>query len=291
MFQKKVKVRKAGFWITVLSVWMAVLSVQASRVDTVWVKSPSMNRDVQVVYIVPQQACAGQPEACPVIYLLHGYGNNAKSWLKYKPELLRIADEKGIMFVCPDGKDSWYWNSPLNPDYRFEEFVSKELVQYTDSHYATVASRNGRAITGNSMGGHGALWNAMRHKDVFGAAGSTSGGVDIRPFPGNWGISRQLGAYADNRQRWEEHTVISQTGRIKDGDLALIVDCGSGDFFLKVNLELHRLLQDCGVGHDFIVRPGEHNWTYWINSIDYQILFFEKYFKRRMSGVNAKQTK
>lgn len=185
MFQKKVKVRKAVFWMTVLSVWMAVLSVQASRVDTVWVKSPSMNRDVQVVYIVPRQACAGQPEACPVIYLLHGYGDNAKSWLKYKPELLRIADEKGIMFVCPDGKDSWYWNSPLNPDYRFEEFVSKELVQYTDSHYATVASRNGRAITGNSMGGHGALWNAMRHKDVFGAAGSTSGGVDIRPFPGN----------------------------------------------------------------------------------------------------------
>ena len=37
-----------------------------------------------------------------------------------------------------------------------------------------------------SMGGHGALWNAIRHSDIFGAAGSMSGGVDIRPFPDNW---------------------------------------------------------------------------------------------------------
>ena len=61
-------------------------------------------------------------------------------------------------------------------------------MKYIDGHYKTITDRKGRAITGLSMGGHGGLWTAIRHKDTFGACGSTSGGVDIRPFPkiGTW---------------------------------------------------------------------------------------------------------
>ena len=67
----------------------------------------------------------------------------------------------------PDGKNTWYWDSPLNADVRYETFISNELVKYVDSHYKTVADRKGRAITGLSMGGHGAMWNGLRHSDVF----------------------------------------------------------------------------------------------------------------------------
>ena len=63
-----------------------------------------MNREVKVVYILPDKAVAGNPQACPVIYLLHGYGGNARTWMGVKPELPRIADEKGVIFACPDGK-------------------------------------------------------------------------------------------------------------------------------------------------------------------------------------------
>ncbi|WP_346713446.1 alpha/beta hydrolase family protein [Mediterranea massiliensis] len=254
------------------------MGMRAAQVDTVMVESRAMNKGVKVVYVVPDKVLGGQAQACPVIYLLHGYGGEAKSWITIKPELPRIADEKGIIFVCPDGKNSWYWDSPLNPAYRYETFVSSELIEYTDRHYQTVASRQGRAITGLSMGGHGALWNAFRHKDVFGAAGSTSGGVDIRPFPQNWEMSRQLGEFAANKKRWDEHTVINQIDKIQNGDLAIIFDCGESDFFLEVNKDLHKRLLGRGIDHDFITRPGVHNLSYWNNSIDYQILFFEKFF-------------
>lgn len=254
------------------------MGMRAAQVDTVMVESCAMNKGVKVVYVVPDKALGGQAQACPVIYLLHGYGGEAKSWITIKPELPRIADEKGIIFVCPDGKNSWYWDSPLNPAYRYETFVSSELIEYTDRHYRTVASRQGRAITGLSMGGHGALWNAFRHKDVFGAAGSTSGGVDIRPFPQNWEMSRQLGEFAANKKRWDEHTVINQIDKIQNGDLAIIFDCGESDFFLEVNKDLHKRLLGRGIDHDFITRPGVHNSAYWNNAIDYQILFFEKFF-------------
>lgn len=258
--------------------YLATIALQAARVDTVLVKSPSMHKDVKVVYVVPDKAMV--KVACPVVYLLHGYGGNARSWVQLKPELLQIADEKGIIFVCPDGKNSWYWDSPQDPAYRYETFISSELVNYTDANYATIPERKARAISGLSMGGHGALWNAIRHKDVFGAAGSMSGGVDIRPFPKNWEMSRQLGEMAGNEAVWEAHTVVNQLDKIANGDLALIIDCGEADFFIDVNKDLHRRLLERKIDHDFITRPGGHSGTYWNNSIDYHILFFDKFFKK-----------
>ena len=265
--------------MTGVLLFFVVLVSLAARVDTVMVRSRSMDKDVKVIYVLPDKALDGHSQACPAVYLLHGYGGDAGTWLGVKPELPRIADEKGFVFVCPDGENSWYWDSPLNPSYRYETFVSFELVEYTDSHYKTVAAPRGRAITGLSMGGHGALWNAFRHKDVFGAAGSTSGGVDIRPFPLNWEMDKQLGEFAANKARWDEHTVINQIDKIADGDLAIIIDCGESDFFLEVNKDLHKRLLGRGIDHDFITRPGSHNGTYWNNSIDYQLLFFEKFFR------------
>lgn len=269
--------KRFGMLLGVL-LYLATIALQAARVDTVLVKSPSMHKDVKVVYVVPDKAMA--KVACPVVYLLHGYGGNARSWVQLKPELLQMADEKGIIFVCPDGKNSWYWDSPQDPAYRYETFISSELVNYTDANYATIRERKARAISGLSMGGHGALWNAIRHKDVFGAAGSMSGGVDIRPFPKNWEMSRQLGEMAGNEAVWEAHTVVNQLDKIANGDLALIIDCGEADFFIDVNKDLHRRLLERKIDHDFITRPGGHTGAYWNNSIDYHILFFDKFFKK-----------
>lgn len=128
------------------------------------------------------------------------------------------------------------------------------------------------------MGGHGAMWLSFRHKDVFGAAGSTSGGVDIRPFPNNWEMSKQLGNESDNQEVWNNHTAIMQIDRIKNGELAIIFDCGYSDFFFEVNNDFHKKLLKYKIDHDFLVRPGSHNGEYWKNSIDYQILFFKKFF-------------
>lgn len=273
--------RRRNVLLSSLLLLLVTISAKAASVDTVLVKSASMNKEVKVVYIVPDKAQGENAQACPVIYLLHGHGNNHRCWIGIKPELPQIADEKGIIFACPDGKKSWYWDSPKNPDYRYETFISQELPAYTDSHYATIADRKGRAITGLSMGGHGAMWNALRHKEVFGAVGSTSGGVDIRPFPKNWNMYKQLGEYESNKEVWDAHTVVNQLDKIENGDLAIIVDCGEGDFFLDVNKDLHRRLLERGIDHDFITRPGAHNQRYWNNSIDYQILFFEKFFRKQ----------
>ena len=252
--------------------------MQAAKVDTLEVRSNAMSKDVKVVTIRPDKAVRG--EKCPVIYLLHGYNGNAFTWISLKPELFQIADREGIIFVCPEGKNSWYWDSPLDKDYRYETFVSNELVSYIDKNFATKADRNSRAIAGLSMGGHGAMWLATRHKDTFGGAGSMSGGLDIRPFPDGWEMKKQLGEKAVNENVWDLHTVINQLDKIKNGDLAIIIDCGSEDFFLGVNQAVHDKLLKNKIGHDFIVRPGGHTGVYWNNSLDYHILFFSKFFNK-----------
>ena len=82
----------------------SVLPFYAAQVDTLMVKSPSMNKEVQVVVVVPDIALGKKGVDCPVIYLLHGFGGNAKTWIGIRPELPQIADEKGMKLAVIGGK-------------------------------------------------------------------------------------------------------------------------------------------------------------------------------------------
>lgn len=260
-----------------ITLLLCIVSLCAQQVDTVTIHS-KMGHDLKNVVILPKSYAEGNTRY-PVVYLLHGCGGNYASWITIKPELPQLASQYNLIIVCPDGLiNSWYWNSPLNKDMQFEDYISDEVIRYTDSHYRTIADRSARAISGLSMGGHGAMWNAIRHRNVFGAAGSISGGLDIRPFPTNWKMQNQLGEFAANKKLWDEHTVINLIPSLKDGDLAIIIDCGVDDFFLEVNRRAHQSLLDHNIKHDYIERPGAHNNAYWNNSIDYQLLFFHKFF-------------
>ncbi len=256
---------------------LCFISARGADVDTVSVWSEAMGKNVKSVIVTPDRYT--QRDSFPVVYLLHGYSGNYADWVNKAPEIKDFADRYSLIIVCPDGGyGSWYWDSPVDSAFRYETFVSDELVTWVDNQYKTIASRNGRAITGLSMGGHGALYLAMKHVDVYGAAGSTAGGVDIRPFPLNWDMAQRLGSYADYPERWESHTVINLVHRLTPNALSLIIDCGTGDFFYGVNEQLHRKLLDRNIPHKYITGPGVHNWDYWKQSISYQLLFFNNFF-------------
>lgn len=255
------------------------VGVRAANVDTVSVWSAAMDKAIESVVITP--ATYSQRDAFPVVYLLHGYSGDYTDWVSKAPSIKDFADRHGLIIVCPDGGyGSWYWDSPVDSSFRYETFVSDELVTWVDSQYKTIANRGGRAITGLSMGGHGALYLAMRHTDVYGAAGSTAGGVDIRPFPLNWEMAERLGSYADHPGRWDSHTVINLVHRLTPNALSLIIDCGISDFFYGVNEQLHRKLLDRNIPHTYITGPGAHNWEYWQHSVAYQLLYFSEFFSK-----------
>lgn len=264
------------FFLSLLLTILLCSPCTAAHVDTVWITPSAMPGKVRTCIVIPQ---GKRQTKCPVIYLLHGYANDGTIWLR-QMNLRGLADRYGVIFACPDGQNSWYWDSPVNPASRYETFVSKDLPRYVDSHYNTIASRRGRAITGFSMGGHGALWNAIRHPDVFGAAGSSSGGVDVRPWPGAWAIAQSLGPMEEAPERWDAHCVVNLVDSLEDGELKLFIDCGYEDFFFGVNNDLHERLMKRKIAHTFLVAAGKHDWNYWKNSFEQQFLFFYLYFTR-----------
>ena len=255
----------------------------AGNVDTIEIKSGYLKKATKFVVIQPsnQNQQNNTQVRYPVVYLLNGYGGDYGQWPITTPQLTKTADDLKIIFVCPDGGiGSWYFDSPIDSSIRYESYITKELVPYVDAHFSTKANSKSRAITGLSMGGHGALYLAIRHSDIFGAAGSTSGGVDFRAFPNRWDIKKALGEYESNKERWYEYTVMRQVELLKNSQLALIIDCGIDDFFMPVNRALHEKLLQLKIDHDYIERPGEHNHIYWGSSIDYQILFFHHFFQK-----------
>lgn len=266
----------------VMAALLLVLSqpVRAAKIDTVNTVSASMNKTIKAVVITPDSYADGRE--LPVVYLLHGYGGNYSDWVKKVAGIGKAADTYQMIIVCPDGNiGSWYFDSPADPSFRYETYVADELVNWVDSHYKTIKNRSGRAITGLSMGGHGALYLAFRHQAVFGAAGSMSGGVDIRPFPNNWAIAQRLGTYSQFPERWEQNTVINLLHLLTPGALSLLIDCGTDDFFFRVNNNLHEKMLERNIAHDYIARPGAHNWGYWNNAVTYQLLFMRQYFDRQ----------
>lgn len=256
-------------------------TAKAGIVDTVEIYSPTMHKAGRCIIIRPDAYSLTAP-AYPVLYLLHGYSGNYAGWLHDAPQLKAQADHYNIIIVCPDGGyDSWYLDSPVDSTVRYETYITREVVGYVDYYYNTVKDKSGRAIAGLSMGGHGALYLSIRHQDLFGAAGSMCGGLDLRPFKKNdWDLQGVLGAPDLFWNNWEKNSVVSLVPRLLKSDLKLILDCGTGDFFLEPNRLMHKLLSAADYPHEYYERPGEHNADYWGNAVDYQLVFFDKFFRR-----------
>ena len=114
--------------------FFALLSLNAQRIDTVKVHSQAMDRDILNIVVTPAQY--NDAYAMPVVYLLHGHGGNHKDWVMHtQPKLPQLANQYGIILVCPNGDQSWYFDSYTDPKCQFETYVSKELVEYVDKNY------------------------------------------------------------------------------------------------------------------------------------------------------------
>lgn len=264
----------------------AVTSVSTPVHKTVnHIKVPATNiaSPMDVNVILPESYSTSPDKKYPVVYILHGYDGDYNTWITLtEPKLDSLASHYDMIFVLPDGRDSWYWDAPADPKLKMESFFVEELVPYIDENYRTIADAKHRAITGLSMGGHGSLFLAMRHSDIWGSCGSMSGGVNINKakWAKSWKIALRLGSQAQYPERWKNHTVITLVKNLKPGQLNITFDCGVDDFFIGVNRELHEEMLKYNIPHDYSERPGKHSHAYWKNSIRYHLQYFNDIFIR-----------
>ena len=258
----------------------------AAKVDSLEVASTAMSKTYKAAVVLPNSYTKSK-NTFPVLYLLHGAYGHFGDWLKSTPnkELVKnLADQYNIIIVMPEGETfSFYLDSPVNKGSQFETYITQEVIQKVDKTYRTIATKNGRVITGLSMGGHGALYLSAKHPELFCAAGSMSGAVDMSTML-NRDSSAQIikliepvfGDKSNDIKMYEQHAVLNMADKIKENKLPLIIDCGVDDFLIEANRELHRRLVYNKVEHDYTERPGAHTWEYWENSLPYHVLFFSK---------------
>jgi S-formylglutathione hydrolase FrmB len=263
---------------------LLTLQTFAASVDTISIYSKKMQKEFKCVVIKPDSYDHSNTakDGFPVVYLLHGYSGWYANWLLRVPELNEYADTYQLLIVCPDGGyNSWYLDSPIDSSVGFETYVGKEVPEYIDSHYNTIKDRKKRAITGLSMGGHGGLFLGFRHAATFGACGSMSGGVDLRPFASNWELKEKIGDTITNADNWKNYSVMNVIEKYPQDSVSIIFDCGTEDFFYTVNYALHEKMVALKIPHEYIERPGKHDWAYWGMSVKQQLLFFSNYFHNK----------
>ena len=120
----------------------------------VQVPSRSLNDQRAVTVLLPT-GYSQSDRRYPVLYLLHGGGQDHMAFAM-RPWFGAQAS-RGLIIVTPSAGESWYVNSVVDPKARYEDFIVKDLVGYIDSNYRTMATRQGRAIAGVSMGAWGAI--------------------------------------------------------------------------------------------------------------------------------------
>ncbi|MBA3452091.1 MAG: hypothetical protein H0T42_03220 [Deltaproteobacteria bacterium] len=264
-----------------------------------------------VVYLPP--GYADRPEVrFPVFYYLHGLGGKETDWT----EAGNIADaaaslKLAAIIVMPDGDNGFYVDSEMPIDHdacikrgagllfpeqprlqtcvkhsRYETYITQDLVAWVDRTYRTIATREGRAIAGLSMGGFGALQLGMRHPDLYAAAASHSG-VDALLYSGPFPYERgkvtilddvsQWGGKLGGLGSWMRDLLGSDVARWRAVDPAVLVekvepnrpalylDVGTEDEFLLHNgaQHVHDILVARKIEHTWYIGPGHHTFEFW----------------------------
>ena len=108
-----------------------------------------------------------------------------------------------------------------------------------------------------------------------------SGGVDLNCCRTRFDVAQRIGDTTQHAANWTDYSVAGIVKKLRPEEApAMIIDCGTEDFFYSINAELHQTLLSRKIPHDYIERPGQHNWAYWGNAVQYQLLFFSNFFNR-----------
>ena len=242
------------------------------RVETVRFQSKLVNATLPYNVILPADYTTARSTRYPVLYLLHGLTGHYSDWLK-RTNIADYAAEYRLIIVMPEGNDSWYSDSPIIANSKYESYILQELIPDVQQRYRTIEARYGRAIAGLSMGGYGAIKFGLKSPSTFVLAASTSGAFGVTRFTeqdGNprWESSLKVFGPTGSDAR-KANDLYELIGKLSPAQIASLpyfyFDCGTEDSarnFLA-NRELATLMFEKKIPHEYRELPGDHSWGYW----------------------------
>jgi enterochelin esterase-like enzyme len=227
----------------------------------------------------------------PVLYLLHGSGDDQTGWVQFG-EVLNITDKAihegkatPMIIVMPDAYTGQlgYYNS-IDGDWNYEDFFFKELMPHVEKTYRIKAQKRFRAIAGLSMGGGGSFMYALHHPELFSSACPLS--AYIGPLSLDEAKSRiksKKGPLSDSvlEKYYSQHNALSLIDKIpadQKKSVRWFIDCGDDDFLYEGNSLVHIAMRKKEIPHEYRVRQGGHSWTYWRESLPEVLDFVSQAF-------------
>jgi S-formylglutathione hydrolase FrmB len=237
----------------------------------------------------------------PVIYFLHGLGENEQSLFNSGGwnaigDLRRQKKIGDIVIVAPDGRQSFYINS-ADGKLRYSDFFLREFMPYIEGKYLVSHEKAGRAITGLSMGGYGALRFAFAYPQLFSSVSAQSAALmtlSPQELNGTIRTSTPLGALLAavfgepiDIPHWRQNDpfLLARKNQAMLRDLAIYFNCGDEDEygFEKGARALDRQLQAEHVAHEFHLYPGNHGFAYFMDHLPETIQFHWNAFQAAAS--------
>ena len=261
------------------------------RVECNSLPSKILARSVPYCIVLPAAFDADKSRHFPVLYALHGLGDNEQylvhSGLWNLVEDMRERGEvKDFLIASADGGRSFYINSKDGKN-RYEDFLVLEFFPFVEKRYRVAPGRANRAITGVSMGGYGALHLAFHHPELFSSASAQSAAlVDKLPnvfvnVPASE-RSRALGAFGDppDAGYWEKNSPITLARTANLAGLKIYFDCGDQDDygFETGAIALDKVLTSRHIVHEFHIYPGRHDAVYFAAHIPASFEFASRAF-------------
>lgn len=254
------------------------VSAQTGKVfDNLSMQSKILKMDRKYALYLPPDYETSQ-RSYPVLYLLHGYGDDQTGWVQFG-EVLTIADAAiksgkatAMIIVMPDANTGTpgYVNDAKG-DWRYEDFFFQEFMPYIEKTYRIKPDKHYRAVAGLSMGGGGTFIYALHHPELFSSACPLSAATDVRIIDSlnNFKYTKGVSLKA-KEEYYRNYNALSLIENMPDDQKKAVrwyIDCGDDDFLYEGNCLVHIAMRKKEIPHEFRIRDGIHNWVYWRASL------------------------
>jgi enterochelin esterase-like enzyme len=254
----------------------SLLMSQSGRVmDNLSLKSKILNMERKYAIYFPPDYETSQ-RTYPVLYLLHGGGDDQTGWVQFG-EVLNITDKAikegtatSMIIVMPDantGKRGY--SNDATGAWRYEDFFFQEFMPYIEKTYRIKGEKRYRAVSGLSMGGDGTFTYALHHPELFSSACPLSAGTGpLTLEDASTRLKKETPGISDSAitAYYNRQSVLALINNIPDSlkkSVRWYIDCGDDDFLYEGNSLVHIAMRKKEIPHEYRTRDGGHTWTYW----------------------------
>jgi S-formylglutathione hydrolase FrmB len=312
------RVTKLNFIAAALAVFSAscLLAVSSSagtaaarsseaRGECLSLPSRILERSVRYCVILPPDYGKDANRRYPVLYYLHGLGDNEQMFVRsggfnLVQELWEGHQIGDFIIVSPAGYASFFMNS-YDASFRYEDFFLQEFMPLIEKRYRIAARRESRGIGGISMGGYGALRMAFLHPQLFGSVSAHSGALMERlpavsvgnsPEAGRLRILGNVFGSPPDRPFWDRNNPLNVARTAEFAGMKIYFDCGAqDDYGFEAGAQaLHNVLVSRSIAHEFHIYPGGHNAAYFAAHLPDSVRFHSTAFRVSDPPAPSKQT-